>query len=103
MVEPKHTQRGQESPTMSRTTDHPLAALATALEPYGLRYRFVEDEVPYLRVGNPESRYAVEDIHCEIRERGFEFLSSYDVPMGTSDDIEDAAGRIAWLVGATVF
>lgn len=103
MVEPKYARPHPESPAAPRVADHPLAALATALEPYGVRYRFIEDEVPYLRVGNPDSQYAVEDIRCEPRARGHAFLSSYGVTMGTSKDIDHAAERVAWLVGATAF
>ncbi len=102
MVEPKHVPRQHPHPP----TDHPLATLATALQPYGVRYRYVEDEgrAPSLRVGNPESRFAVEDIHYAPRRAGgHSFLSSYGVRMGTSDDISDAAERVAWLVGATAF
>lgn len=81
-----------------------LGLLAEALMKYGVTTEVVGaagEEAPVLRVGNPESEYAVEDIGCERREHGHAFLASFGVHLGSSESIPMAAKKVAWLVGAT--
>ncbi|QBI52776.1 hypothetical protein [Streptomonospora litoralis] len=77
-----------------------LSRLATAVTHYGVRARVVDDTAPYLRVGNPESDYAEEDVYCEPRSHGHDFVASFGVHLGSSDSIEPTARKVAWLVGA---
>lgn len=77
-----------------------LAALAGALSSYGVWARVIADGSPFLRVSNPESRYATEDVHCAAGDYNHVFRASFGVDLGTTDDIPAAARRIARLVGA---
>ncbi|GAA1095075.1 hypothetical protein [Nocardiopsis composta] len=78
-----------------------LSLLAEALTKYGVTSSLVGPEPPVLRVRNPGSDYAVEDIGCERREHGHAFLASFGVHLGTSESIPMTAKKVAWLVGAT--
>ncbi|MFC4562084.1 hypothetical protein ACFO4E_09475 [Nocardiopsis mangrovi] len=78
-----------------------LSRLATALTEYGVWTRIIDDGVPFLRVSNPESDYAIEDVSCERRSHDHAFLASFGVYLGSSDSIALTAKKVAWLVGAT--
>jgi hypothetical protein len=78
-----------------------LAALAGALSGYAVWARVVEDGPPFLRVSNPESIYAIEDIHCVAEQHRHTYRTSFGVDLGTSDDVTTSAARVARLVGAT--
>jgi hypothetical protein len=77
-----------------------LAALAGALSGYAVWARVVEDGPPFLRVSNPESVYAIEDIHCAPGRHRHIYRTSFGVDLGTSDDVTTAASRVAKLMGA---
>ncbi|GAA1757309.1 MULTISPECIES: hypothetical protein [Streptomonospora] len=78
-----------------------LSRLATAVTRYGVWARVIDDGSPYLRVSNPESEAAVEDVFCEARAHDHAFIASFGVYLGNSDSIDLTAGKVAWLVGAT--
>lgn len=99
MTTPKHARPDRE-PARARSTERGhLAELAAALSPYGVWARVLEDGSPRLRVSNPNSRYAVEDIDCERHAYRHVFTASFGVRLGTSDDLGATAHRVAWLVG----
>ncbi|GAB3208696.1 hypothetical protein GCM10027294_20210 [Marinactinospora endophytica] len=79
---------------------HQLAELASALSGYGVWARVIESGVPFLRVSNPRSFYAVEDVVCERHADSFTFRTSFGVVLGDSRELPRAAVRTAWLVGA---
>ncbi|WP_046470722.1 hypothetical protein [Allosalinactinospora lopnorensis] len=100
MAEPKHARPRQEPPMISPSADRRhLSALASALERYGVRSRIVEGRAPFLRAGNPESDYAVEEVRCECRAYEYAFVTSFGVCLGSSADIGRAAERTARLLG----
>ncbi|MUL39986.1 hypothetical protein FZ103_02135 [Streptomonospora sp. PA3] len=79
-----------------------LSELATAVTRYGVWARVIDDAAPpYLRVSNPESAYAVEDVFCEPRTHDHAFIASFGVHLGSSHSLELTARKVAWLVGAT--
>nr|WP_184638928.1 hypothetical protein [Streptomonospora salina] len=78
-----------------------LSQLATAVTRYGVWARVIDDAAPYLRVSNPGSESAVEDVFCESRTRDHAFIASFGVHLGSSDSIDLTARNVAWLVGAT--
>ncbi|MDA8371299.1 MAG: hypothetical protein M0026_15735 [Nocardiopsaceae bacterium] len=78
-----------------------LSELASALTRYGVWARIIDDGPPFLRVSNPESEYAVEDVVCERRSHVHAFLASFGIYLGSSDSIDLTAKKVAWLVGAT--
>lgn len=93
--------RPADSPKVAGSAERRhLAALAGALSSYRVWARVIEDEAPFLRVSNPASVYATEDIRCERRAHNHVFLASFGVGLGTTDDIPGAAARVARLVGA---
>ncbi|MFD0776804.1 hypothetical protein ACFQZ2_22960 [Streptomonospora algeriensis] len=78
-----------------------LSRLATAVTRYGVWARVIDDGAPYLRVSNPESESAVEDVFCEARAHDHAFIASFGVHLGSSDSLDLTAHKVAWLVGAT--
>lgn len=96
---PQHA-RPAASPTVSRSVarDH-LSRLAGELAQYGVWARVFEDEGPYLRVSDPESVYATEDIHCERQAHRHVYRAGFGVDLGSTDRLADAARQVAWLVG----
>ncbi|GLU49708.1 hypothetical protein [Nocardiopsis ansamitocini] len=102
MVYPRHPRTAAALPALTRSTERTyLAKLASELAPYGVWARVVEDGVPFLRVSNPKSEYAIEDVSCERRSYDYAFLTTFGVCLGSSDSLPLAARRTAWLVGAT--
>ncbi|GAB3448300.1 hypothetical protein GCM10027570_21700 [Streptomonospora sediminis] len=103
MADSPGTRRSRTAPTAPADTagrTH-LARLAAEVTQHGVWARVIDDATPYLRVSNPDSEYAVEDVFCEPRGREHAFVASFGVYLGNSGGIEPAARRIAWLVGAT--
>ncbi|GAA3759535.1 hypothetical protein HDA32_004714 [Spinactinospora alkalitolerans] len=101
MVYPKHARPLSHAPAVAPLTAHRhLCELAAALTPYGVWARVVEDGVPFLRVSNPKSDYAVEEIRCEGRSHEHAFVTSFGLYVGGSGSPEPAARRIALLLGA---
>ncbi|MEY9215382.1 hypothetical protein NI17_015170 [Thermobifida halotolerans] len=78
-----------------------LARLAEALAPHGIWARVFEDGRPFLRVSNPESEFAVEDVTCERRENGHVFVTSFGMYLGDCDDLDRSVERTARLLGVT--
>lgn len=102
MVQPRHTRGLPPMDPVPRSAERRyLSELAAALASYGVWARIIEDGTPFLRVSNPDSEYAVEDVICERREHHYAFLASFGVKLGGSDSISMAARQTAWLVGAT--
>ncbi|MBV2362127.1 hypothetical protein ACFPZ0_18875 [Streptomonospora nanhaiensis] len=101
MVEYRSAQSRPAPPTLPRSAERGhLSRLATALTRYGVWARVIDDAAPYLRVSNPESDYAVEDVLCERRAHDHAFLASFGVYLGSSDSLDLTARKVAWLVGA---
>lgn len=102
MARPRHAQGLPPRTPVPRSAERRhLSELAAALASYGVWARIIEEEAPYLRVSNPDSEYAVEDVSCERRDHHYAFLASFGVKLGGSDSISMAARQTAWLVGAT--
>ncbi|WP_017538470.1 MULTISPECIES: hypothetical protein [Nocardiopsis] len=98
----KKNARSRTAPPPAETAEsEQLSRLAEALAKYGVGTRVIRREPPVLRVSNPDSEYAVEDVGCERREHGHAFLASFGVHLGTSESIPLTARKVAWLVGAT--
>lgn len=76
-----------------------LARLAEALAPHGIWARVIDDGLPFLRVSNPQSEFAVEDITCERREHGYVFVTSFGMYLGDCDDLDQSVERTARLLG----
>lgn len=95
-------QVNDQEPTQapSEERDH-LGRLAGELSRYEVRAEVVEGSGLCLRVDNPESAHAVEDVICERREHDYAFIASFGVHLGNSGSLSLTAHKIAWLVGAT--
>ncbi|WP_017596785.1 hypothetical protein [Nocardiopsis lucentensis] len=93
-----HDQEASHVPTEER--EH-LEKLAAELSRYDVTTDVADDPSPRLRVGNPASAHAVEDVVCERREHGHAFLASFGVYLGSSGSLGVTAHKVAWLVGAT--
>lgn len=91
---------GRSTPAASEESEH-LGELATELSNYEVRVDVVDEHSPYLRVRNPASTYAVEDVVCERREHDYAFIASFGVYLGSSGSLGVTANKVAWLVGAT--
>lgn len=78
-----------------------LARLAEAVAPHGIWARVIDDGRPFLRVSNPQSEFAVEDITCERREHGYVFVTSFGMYLGDCDDLSlrPSVERTARLLG----
>ncbi|RCV55907.1 hypothetical protein [Marinitenerispora sediminis] len=99
MTFPKHARPA--APPLARSAERRhLSELAAALTPYGVWARVIEDGAPFLRVSNPTSSCATEDVSCERRDQHYAFVTTFCLQLGTSDDVPRAARRTAWLVGA---
>jgi len=95
-------QTKDEQPTQAPSEEHGhLGKLAGELSRYDVRADVVDGHSPYLRVSNPASTYAVEDVVCERREHDYAFLASFGVHLGSSGSLGVTAHKVAWLVGAT--
>ncbi|MFC7327579.1 hypothetical protein [Marinactinospora rubrisoli] len=99
MAFPKHA-RPTTPPLAHSAERRHLSELAAALTPYGVWARVIEDGVPFLRVSNPTSSCATEDVTCERREHDYAFFTTFRVQLGTSETIALTAYRTAWLIGA---
>ncbi|WP_306366223.1 hypothetical protein [Nocardiopsis sp. CC223A] len=97
MIRPRQE---QETCAPSEERGH-LDKLADELSRYDVRADVVDDHGPCLRVSNPASTYAVEDVICERREHDYAFIASFGVHLGSSGSLGVTAHKIAWLVGAT--
>ncbi|MBB6118727.1 hypothetical protein [Nocardiopsis algeriensis] len=92
----------EQQPTHVPSEEHGhLGLLASELSRYDVRADLVEDEGPCLRVRNPASACAVEEVVCERREHDYAFLASFGVHLGSSVSLGVTAHKVAWLVGAT--
>ncbi|CAL9545135.1 hypothetical protein SUDANB121_04338 [Nocardiopsis dassonvillei] len=92
----------QEEATRADSEEHGhLGKLADELSRYDVRADVVDDHGPCLRVRNPASTYAVEDVICERREHDYAFIASFGVYLGSSGCLGVTAHKVAWLVGAT--
>lgn len=100
MAQSRDTRQRPPSVTRSAERSH-LAKLAAGLSRYDVWARIVDDGPPFLRVSNPASESAVEDVLCERRAHDYAFLASFGVHLGSSESIDLTAKKIAWLVGAT--
>ncbi|MBR8741286.1 hypothetical protein [Nocardiopsis sp. MG754419] len=78
-----------------------LGKLAGELSRYDVRAEVVEEPGLCLRVRNPDSVHAVEDVICERREHDYAFIASFGVHLGNSGSLSLTAHKVAWLVGAT--
>ncbi|GAA0989492.1 MULTISPECIES: hypothetical protein [Nocardiopsis] len=95
-------QTEDEQPTQEASEEHGhLGKLAGELSRYSVRADVVDGRSPYLRVSNPASTCAVEDVICERREFDYAFLASFGVHLGSSGSLGVTAHKVAWLVGAT--
>ncbi len=96
------TRSRQEEATCATSEEHGhLGKLADELSRYAVRADVVDGQGPYLRVSNPASTYAVEDVICERREHDYAFIASFGVHLGGSGSLGVTAHKVAWLVGAT--
>ncbi|MDT0331317.1 hypothetical protein [Nocardiopsis lambiniae] len=93
--------RQEESARVSSEEREHLDKLADELSRYDVRADVVDEHGPCLRVSNPASTLAVEDVICERREHDYAFIASFGVHLGSSGSLGVAAHKIAWLVGAT--
>ncbi|PRY01555.1 hypothetical protein [Allonocardiopsis opalescens] len=101
MTVPRHARPAPFPPgQVTSTARRHLADLATAMTPYGLWARVIDDAQPFLRVSNPASKYAEEDVVCVRRSHGYSFATTFDLDLGPTHDIDSAAWRLAWLLGA---
>ncbi len=100
MTQSRQAEDEQPTRVPSEGREH-LGKLAAELSRYGLRADVIDDTSPYLRVSNPQSSYAVEDVLCERREYDYAFLASFGVHLGSSGSLGVTARKVAWLVGAT--
>lgn len=99
MTSAKHSRPRREPAWKGSTERLHLAALAAALAPYEVWARVLDDHAPMLRVSNPESWYAIEDITCVGQQHSYVFCTSFGVHIGNTGDLAGSARRIAWLVG----
>ncbi|WP_344102242.1 hypothetical protein [Nocardiopsis rhodophaea] len=100
MAQSKYSRPCPAPTAVPRSTERlHLSRLAAALTGYGVWARIIEDSAPFLRVSNPDSHCAIEDVACERRTRDHVFIASSGVYMGNSDSITLTAKKIAWLVG----
>lgn len=78
-----------------------LARLAEAVSSHGIWARVIDDGRPFLRVSNPQSEFAVEDITCERRGQGYVFVTSFGMYLGDCDDhsLRPSVERTARLLG----
>ena len=95
-------QASDQQPTRvpSEEREH-LGKLASELSRYEVRAEVVDEPGLCLRVHNPASACAVEDVVCERREHDYAFLASFGVHLGGSGSVSLTAHKVAWLVGAT--
>ncbi|RKS05317.1 hypothetical protein DFP74_0911 [Nocardiopsis sp. Huas11] len=100
MAQSRQARDDQPTRVPSEEREH-LAKLADELTRYEVRTDVVDGEAPYLRVTNPESAQAVEDVVCERRELDHAFIASFGVYLGSSGSLGVTAHKVAWLVGAT--
>ncbi|NYH51676.1 hypothetical protein HNR06_001265 [Nocardiopsis arvandica] len=100
MAQSRQAKDGQSARTSSEEHEH-LDKLAAELSRYDLRSDMVDGQSPYLRVRNPSSTCAVEDVICERREHDYAFIASFGVYLGSSGSLGVTAHKVAWLVGAT--
>lgn len=95
-------QANDQQPTQVPSEAHGhLGKLAGELSRYEVRAEVVEDPGLCLRVSNPASHHAIEDVICERREHDYAFLASFGVHLGNSGSVSLTAHKVAWLVGAT--
>ncbi|WP_159940650.1 MULTISPECIES: hypothetical protein [unclassified Nocardiopsis] len=99
MAESRQTKDEQPTRVPSEEHEH-LGKLADELSRYDVRADVVEGESPCLRVSNPSSACAVEDVICERREHDYAFIASFGVHLGGSGSLGVTAHKVAWLVGA---
>ncbi|MCP3014131.1 hypothetical protein NGM33_12380 [Nocardiopsis dassonvillei] len=99
----KSRQTRDEQPTRVPSEEHEhLGKLAAELSRYDVRADVVDEQSsPCLRVRNPSSACAVEDVVCERREHDYAFIASFGVYLGSSGSLGVTAHKVAWLVGAT--
>lgn len=100
MTQSRQAKNEQPTRVPSEGSEH-LGKLAAELSRYDVRTDVVEEAPPYLRVSNPTSSYAVEDVLCERREYDYAFIASFGVYLGSSGSLGVTAHKVAWLVGAT--
>lgn len=100
MAQSRQVNDQQPTPAPSEEREH-LGKLAGELSRYEVRAEVVEESGLCLRVGNPASVHAVEDVICERREHDYAFIASFGVHLGNSGSLSLTAHKIAWLVGAT--
>ncbi len=95
-------QANDQQPTRvpSEEREH-LGKLAGELTRYEVQAEVMDEPDLCLRVRNPVSVYAVEDVICERREHDFAFIASFGVHLGNSGSVSLTAHKVAWLVGAT--
>ncbi|MDS1272215.1 hypothetical protein RIF23_18150 [Lipingzhangella sp. LS1_29] len=99
MTVPKHARPAHTPARAGSTERRHLTELAAALAPYGVWSRVLADGTVLLRVSNPASQYAVEDIACARQPYQTEFHTTFGVRIGDTDDVPAAAHNVAWLVG----
>ncbi|MGW5878808.1 hypothetical protein ACWFMI_19900 [Nocardiopsis terrae] len=98
----KSRQADEQQPTRVPSEEHEhLGKLAGELSRYEVRAEVVDEPALCLRVRNPSSAHAVEDVICERREHDFAFIASFGVHLGNSGSVPLTAHKVAWLVGAT--
>ncbi|WP_017571984.1 hypothetical protein [Nocardiopsis halotolerans] len=98
----KSRQTRNEQPTRVPSEEHEhLGNLAAELSRYDVRAEVVDERSPRLRVSNPSSACAAEDVICERREHDYAFIASFGVYLGSSGSLGVTAHKVAWLVGAT--
>lgn len=100
MAQPRQADEQQPTRVPSEEREH-LGKLASELSSYEVQAEVVDEPALCLRVRNPASAYAVEDVICERREHDFAFIASFGVHLGNSGGLSLTAHKIAWLVGAT--
>lgn len=100
MAKSRQTRNKQPTRVPSEEHEH-LGELAAELSRYDVRADVVEDQPPYLRVSNPSSACATEDVAIERREHDYAFIASFGVHLGSSGSLGVTAHKVAWLVGAT--
>lgn len=100
MAQSRQANDRQPTQVPSEAHEH-LGRLASELSRYELRAEVVEEPGLFLRVSNPSSFHANEDVLCERREHDYAFIASFGVHLGNSGSVSLTAHKVAWLVGAT--
>lgn len=99
MTTSSSTEPGPPADPGCGTARRHLARLAEEVALYGLWARVFARGSPFLRVSNPRSVYATEDVHCAWEEERCFFRTSFGVDLGEPGDAPAAAHRIARLLG----